>query len=380
MRRRRKPWWPLIALVALGFAVPARAQTEEEEERQAVERRLASEREALKVLESSKRGLLSALNGAERLFRLGTARIQALEKAAAGLDAQRSAFARLEQAAQLAVDEQLARMEPRLLSMYRLRRREALTSLLSAKDFASMVRRDRDMRTLLEEDLTALAHVRSLLRFKERLVEQLASVELAAQKTLEALELEQKLAAERKAIFTLLLASVQQDAEQSSQLIRELQVEERQLAELVTKMKRSALAGFRSLKGRLPFPTAGMIEVGFGRVVNPRFNTVTVQKGLDLRAALGTAVVAIAPGTVVFSDWLKGYGNLLIVDHGDGFHSLMAHLAHATVEVGQEVTRGQKLAEVGDTASLKGAYLYFELRSRGEAIDPGPWLNEEVAP
>jgi septal ring factor EnvC (AmiA/AmiB activator) len=117
--------------------------------------------------------------------------------------------------------------------------------------------------------------------------------------------------------------------------------------------------------------------VGFGKVVNPRFNTVTVQKGLDLRAAAGTQVVSVGEGAVAFAGWLKGYGNLVIVDHGSGYHSLYAHLGELSVEVGNEVQEGEALGSVGDTGSLKGAYLYFEIRKQGQAVDPLPWLKAE---
>jgi septal ring factor EnvC (AmiA/AmiB activator) len=117
-----------------------------------------------------------------------------------------------------------------------------------------------------------------------------------------------------------------------------------------------------------------VVEVGFGKVVNPLFNTVTVQKGLDIRAPEGAPVRAVAAGTVVYAGWLRGYGNLLILDHGGGYHSLMAHLATLGPAPGAEVQAGEEVGTVGDTGSLKGAYLYFEIRKSGQAVDPGPWL------
>jgi septal ring factor EnvC (AmiA/AmiB activator) len=115
--------------------------------------------------------------------------------------------------------------------------------------------------------------------------------------------------------------------------------------------------------------------VGFGRVVNPRFNTVTVQKGVDIRAPAGAEVRAIAPGRVAHAGWFRGYGNLVIVDHGDGFHSLVAHLASMNTAMGEEVEAGTLLGTVGDSGSLKGPYLYFELREGGRPVDPGAWLR-----
>ena len=137
---------------------------------------------------------------------------------------------------------------------------------------------------------------------------------------------------------------------------------------------RASGGGFASRKGKLHLPAAGPVTVGFGKVVNPRFNTVTVQHGLDIEAPAGAPVVAVAPGRVVHAGWFKGYGNLLIVDHGDGYHTLVAHLASMRTAMGEEVEAGDVLGTVGDSGSLKGPYLYFELREKGRPVDPRPWL------
>ena len=109
-------------------------------------------------------------------------------------------------------------------------------------------------------------------------------------------------------------------------------------------------------------------------MVDPRFRTVTVQKGVDIAARRGEEVLAVAPGRVVHAGWFKGYGNLVIVDHGEGFHTLVAHLASMTAAAGEDVEAGATLGTVGDTGSLKGAYLYFEIREHGKPLDPKAWL------
>jgi septal ring factor EnvC (AmiA/AmiB activator) len=116
------------------------------------------------------------------------------------------------------------------------------------------------------------------------------------------------------------------------------------------------------------------VAVGFGKVLNPKFNTVTVQNGLDIEASPGAPVRAVAPGRVVHAGWFKGYGNLVIVDHGEGYHSLVAHLGSMRTAMGEDVEAGTVLGTVGDSGSLKGPYLYFELREKGRPVDPLPWL------
>ncbi|MGQ0506891.1 MAG: murein hydrolase activator EnvC family protein, partial [Myxococcaceae bacterium] len=88
-----------------------------------------------------------------------------------------------------------------------------------------------------------------------------------------------------------------------------------------------------------------------------------------------TPVLAVAQGKVAYAGWMRGYGNLIIVDHGDGFHSLVAHLADLQRGANEPVLPGDVLGTVGDTGSLKGAYLYFEIRQRGLAVDPTPWFD-----
>jgi hypothetical protein len=95
---------------------------------------------------------------------------------------------------------------------------------------------------------------------------------------------------------------------------------------------------------------------------------------LDIEAPAGAAVRAVAPGRVVHAGWFKGYGNIVIVDHGEGYHTLVAHLASMRTAMGEDVPAGAVLGTVGDTGSLKGAYLYFELREKGRPVDPRPWL------
>jgi septal ring factor EnvC (AmiA/AmiB activator) len=211
--------------------------------------------------------------------------------------------------------------------------------------------------------------------------QRLEAAESVAEGLARGLAVEQELARARRTALEDTVASLGKEEARVSKLVRELEDQDRALEELVRDIEREGgESTLKARKGHLPFPTQGMVEVVFGKVVNPRFNTVTVQKGIDVRAAAGEKVRAVAAGTVVYSDWLKGYGNLVIVDHGGQWHSLYAHLKESEVEVGNEVEESEDLGSVGDTGSLKGNYLYFELRRNGEAINPLPWFDPETVP
>ena len=129
---------------------------------------------------------------------------------------------------------------------------------------------------------------------------------------------------------------------------------------------------FASLKGKLRLPLKGDVASRFGA---PRAEGGTTWKGLFIRAAEGTEVHAVAPGKVVFSDWLRGFGNLLILDHGDGYLSIYGNNQSLFREAGQVVKSGETIAAAGNSGGQGESGLYFELRHQGQPFDPLKWAS-----
>jgi septal ring factor EnvC (AmiA/AmiB activator) len=136
--------------------------------------------------------------------------------------------------------------------------------------------------------------------------------------------------------------------------------------------------GFRAMRGRLPWPSDGRVKRGFGTVYHPRFHTAIEHTGLTIAAAAGSPVRAVHPGTVQFSDWFKGYGLLVILDHGASWYTLYAHLQESLVKRGDTLQRGQTLGLAGDTGSLEGPQLYFEVRHGATPLNPESWLGRRT--
>ncbi|HKQ60142.1 MAG TPA: peptidoglycan DD-metalloendopeptidase family protein, partial [Candidatus Polarisedimenticolaceae bacterium] len=128
-------------------------------------------------------------------------------------------------------------------------------------------------------------------------------------------------------------------------------------------------------RGLLDWPAPGRVSAGFGPMVHPRFKTRLPHPGLDIDGAPGAAIRSVFDGRVVYSAWLRGYGLTAIVDHGGGVVSVYAHASALLVESGESVLRGQPLGAIGETGSLRGPYLYFELRVDGQPTDPAAWLR-----
>jgi Membrane-bound metallopeptidase len=135
----------------------------------------------------------------------------------------------------------------------------------------------------------------------------------------------------------------------------------------------SASKAFASLKGRLRLPVRGELAGRFGA---PREEPGTTWKGLFIRSATGETVHAVADGRVVYADWLRGFGNLLILDHGAGFMSLYAYNDGLLRKVGEMVRGGDPVAEVGSSGASGESGLYFELRRDGKPFDPMRWVAQ----
>lgn len=131
---------------------------------------------------------------------------------------------------------------------------------------------------------------------------------------------------------------------------------------------------FGDMRGRLALPVDGAISARFGQI---RGRSGVQWEGIFMTADEGTTVRAIFPGRVAFADWLRGFGLLLILDHGDGYMSLYSHGKLLYKQVGEWVDAGEPIAQVGSSGGLTDAGLYFEIRHNGEPHNPLIWCKVE---
>jgi septal ring factor EnvC (AmiA/AmiB activator) len=168
------------------------------------------------------------------------------------------------------------------------------------------------------------------------------------------------------------------DREKHREAIDDLERASRDLGRLVDSIEgasREQALDARKFRGMMEWPAEGKVSGAFGDSVHPRFRTVVPHPGLDIDAAEGESFRSVFDGRVVFASWLHGYGLTVIVDHGNGVVSVYAHASILLASAGEQVVRGQVLGKVGDTGSLRGAYLYFEMRRDGKPTDPYEWLH-----
>lgn len=135
------------------------------------------------------------------------------------------------------------------------------------------------------------------------------------------------------------------------------------------------LPQFPDMRGRLPWPATGEVVGRFGRYQDPEKRVEAVSRGVEIAAPADSDIAAVFPGKVIYASWLKGYGKAVILDHGATYYTVYAHISDILVKEGDRVEQGAIIGRVGDTGSLKGPDLYFEVRHGGDPEDPVLWLR-----
>ncbi|MCI5071484.1 peptidoglycan DD-metalloendopeptidase family protein [bacterium] len=159
--------------------------------------------------------------------------------------------------------------------------------------------------------------------------------------------------------------------------IAELKVAEKKMNRLMQSLRSKKIpdSQFAKLKGDLPWPTSGKVFQKYGAHYDQTLKVKLYRKGIRIRAKKDAEVRAIHDGRVVYAGWFDGYGRVVILDHGSGYFSLYAHLGKVFKDKNQTVIVGDIIGYVGDTGTVYGNHLYFELRQKGLTIDPLSWLE-----
>ena len=179
----------------------------------------------------------------------------------------------------------------------------------------------------------------------------------------------------------LLLKDIRQKKKLSLAIIESLTQAAQKLDNKIKNIQKGRKApsgnnSFSSYQGRLMTPAPGKIISNFGLSQIGDYNSFTFRKGIDIKVEKGEAVKSVFNGKVLFAQWLKGYGNLLVIDHGDNYYTLYAHVEEIFKQKGETVKTGEIIATTGDTGSIKGTCLHFEIRHHGKAVNPIKWLKK----
>ncbi len=326
-------------------------------------------------------GLLRALDDLDRQVEETQRRIDTLAaRRATATDRMRDAEAR-RSAAEKDVADMRRAVRARLRAIVRLRRTAGLRFTLSSRDHADGVIKDRVLSRLLVGDRQRLR------KYRDKLTEMAAITDRrnAALANLEKLDgdLHLKKAAlevKRKDKRALII-QIGDDPVYNERIRRDLDAANRALVERIGTLKQwqERRYTFGLTRGRLLRPVNySLIEVPYGPRRNPKFGTTTFHRGVDIRPKYPERinwVRAVFWGRVAFVGRLPGYGRTIIIDHGKGWHSVYAHVDDPEVKTGEVVRSRARLAKVGYSGSLKGPYLYVEIRENGQPRNPLLWFK-----
>ena len=275
----------------------------------------------------------------------------------------------------------------RLVALYKLNRLGTANLLASAESINEMVQRRNAIEFILAADdqqrrqlITDLERWNGLRRELEAHRDHQRRLEKARQENLDRLHHE-------KIQRALLLQDTRNHQELEQAALTALQASARQLDQTIEILSRSSVVdagrakappgSFGRLKGLLKQPVRGKIINFFGPFKNTRYNITNYRSGVDIQADRGEPIQSVSEGHIIYADWFKGYGNMMIVDHGHSYCTLYAHLEAMFKRRGEAVKSGEVIATVGESGALSGPGLYFEIRNQGKPEDPQMWLIED---
>lgn len=351
-----------------------------------LKKKIQEEKQRVKAIHKKESSVISQLNKMDRNLSKKEKELKVLNRKLEGVVQKvRKTNEELQLVTQ-SFETQEAFLEKRLVALYKFGETGMPQIFFSSNSYAEFLNSRRYLASILGQDRELVEDFRKRQTVLGSYREQLKEDERELQALKEQTEKKQVEIRKDRLQKSRLLDSVRGEKRIHLAAIKELETASAQLQTLLNRLEREirekakaevfipAGKGFGTFRGKLAFPVEGRILSTFGKNENPKFNTFTVQKGIEIEAAIGAEIRAVYDGRVLYSDWFKGYGKILIIDHGEGYYTLSGHASALLKNVGEEVRGGEGVALVGDTGSLKGPCLYFEIRQRGKPLDPLEWL------
>ncbi|MEK6791133.1 MAG: peptidoglycan DD-metalloendopeptidase family protein [Deltaproteobacteria bacterium] len=368
------------ALISLAADKPARELLKKEKKLEDVHRRIRDEKKTVQAISEKETDILGAIDAVNRSLAASAAALSSVEASLSGIERDLSAAAASVQRLEHEKMEVSERLALRLRAMYKMRRTPSVVFLLSSASMDDMGRRYRNLALIMDSDIDLISDYEKKAASYDSERERLKGI--AARNETARLEIivAQKAVERNRRKKAALLAGVRREKSRRLNVVKELEGAAVELTTLIGTLKAESVQdgtdGFASMRGKLMMPVEGRIISGYGSVKHPKFGTQTFNNGIIIEAKALAPVRSVYDGVVIYIGWLKGYGQVMIIDNGNGFYTLFAYLSKTLKGVKEPVKKGDEVALAGESGTQAASGLYFEIRQKGVPRDPVPWFAQ----
>jgi len=356
---------------------------EEREELKRLKRQILGQQEKTFDAKRREKSILSTLEGIDQRYRMHQKTAARLALEIKKNDDQSTGLLLKINELNKDVKNMQAVISKRLSTIYQARQSRGLRVLLASQDYSDFLRRLYYLRTIAKKEGALLVRFKEkksqldeknrqlgetqehLIKNKKSLGEQLIHIRAEKKKKSRLLSRVQN----KRASYEEVLAELNQASHQLQDIIERLEKNKNRL-------KKRFSGKFSRKKGQLSWPNDGNVVSLFGRQKHPKFDTTIDRKGIEILPTRGEDVRAIFDGVVIFANWFRGYGMVIIIDHGENYYSIYAHLSKLLISVGDRIRKDRMIAEIGGTGFSQRNKLYLEIRHQGKPMDPLTWLRK----
>jgi len=278
----------------------------------------------------------------------------------------------------------------RLEALYKFGRQAYSNVLISAQDVRGLQHQWIYLRALAEEDSKLIKSFLERQQKEAQIAGELARAEAQLSELVARISLEKEEMEKVRREQVALLQNIHNKEEMYEDYMKELAAVSRELKEKIEELQKKTnnggmgvqqlKGGFASKKGALPYPVPGEVVSRFGPKQHKKFGTKIRSNGIEIATEPLSPVVAVYGGQVLYSEWVKGYGKVMIIDHGEKYYTLTAHLAEVLRAAGEIVKSGETIGYAGYSPfEEQGGRVYFEVRHLSKALNPEEWLLPALA-
>ena len=352
-----------------------------------IEQQIKNTKDEINNLQKKERGYLETLHKIEKLLRDTEKELQAIKK---DLELAQKEIKQGED--ELILEKQILKektklLESRLREVYKRGLTGYLEILFNSESFSDFLTRFRYIKNILSLDAEVINDIRQQMKKiendkinLENREEILSLLKKEVEKEKENIEFSIKAKKSiinkinsQKEAYLKSLKELEQSSQEIKHIIERIYKQQKEDSRK-TSQKEVPTVTLKPKKGILALPVQGKLISGYGRQKNIEFNTYTFNSGIDISAPLGQVVHAAGSGEIIYTGNIKGYGQIIIIDHGGRITTLYAHLSKILIDIGDKVKKGQSIGQVGDSGGVSSTRLHFEVRVEGKPTDPMNWL------